>query len=473
MQTLKNFINNQFVDAHATETLELISPVTEEAIALSPISNRADIDDAVNAAATAFETWGKSTPSERARCLLKLADALEEHARELAETQAKETGQLIAMVESEECAVGADQLRFFAGAARVVQGLAQGEYMEGFSSSIRREPLGVVAQVTPWNYPLMMALWKLGPALAAGNTVVLKPSDTTPSSTLKLAEYIAEIFPAGVINFVLGDASTGAELVAHPEVKLAAITGSVGAGRAVGESAGRNLKLSHLELGGKAPVVVFADADLEAAADNIAQAGFFNAGQDCTAATRVIVEESAHDKFLELLKAQAQEISCGAPDDENAFYGALNNRKHFEKVLGVIEELPEHASIALGGKRIGDKGFYIEPTIITGLRQDDSAIQEEIFGPVISVQPFSDADDALAKANGVNYGLASSVWTTDHATAQRFGRELDFGCVWINCHIPLTAEMPHGGFKDSGHGNDLSIYSIEEYSRIKHVMTAI
>lgn len=471
-QTLKNYINNEYVAAQGEGTLELQSPVTEEIIAISPISNEADVNAAVAAAKEAFKTWRRTTPSERQACLLKLADALEEHGREIAEIQSRETGQLIAMVESEECGVGADQLRFFAGAARVLSGLSQGEYMEGHTSSIRREPIGVIGQVTPWNYPLMMAIWKLGPALAAGNTVVIKPSDTTPSSTLKFVELIGEIFPKGVVNVVLGDASTGATLVAHPDVAMVAITGSVPAGRAVGKSAGENLKRSHLELGGKAPVVVFEDADLQAAAEGIAAAGFFNGGQDCTAATRVLVQDSVQEEFTKLLVAEAEKLRPGAPDDEDAFYGALNNARHFAKVTEILENLPDYATIATGGKRVGDKGFFLTPTIITGLKQSDRPIQEESFGPILTVQPFADADQALEYSNDVSYGLASSVWTNNHKIAERFSRELEFGCVWINCHIPLVAEMPHGGFKDSGYGKDLSMFGFEEYTRIKHVMSA-
>lgn len=471
-QTLKNYINNEYVAAQGEGTLELQSPVTEEIIAISPISNEADVNVAVAAAKEAFKTWRRTTPSERQACLLKLADALEEHGREIAEIQSRETGQLIAMVESEECGVGADQLRFFAGAARVLSGLSQGEYMEGHTSSIRREPIGVIGQVTPWNYPLMMAIWKLGPALAAGNTVVIKPSDTTPSSTLKFVELIGEIFPKGVVSVVLGDASTGATLVAHPDVAMVAITGSVPAGRAVGKSAGENLKRSHLELGGKAPVVVFEDADLQAAAEGIAAAGFFNGGQDCTAATRVLVQDSVQEEFTKLLVAEAEKLRPGAPDDEDAFYGALNNARHFAKVTEILENLPDYATIATGGKRVGDKGFFLAPTIITGLKQSDRPIQEESFGPILTVQPFADADQALEYSNDVSYGLASSVWTNNHKIAERFSRELEFGCVWINCHIPLVGEMPHGGFKDSGYGKDLSMFGFEEYTRIKHVMSA-
>ncbi|PRQ10726.1 gamma-aminobutyraldehyde dehydrogenase [Corynebacterium sp. 13CS0277] len=472
MNTLKNIIGGEFVAAHGTSTLDLVSPVDEQVVGISPISDATDVDAAVTAAAEAFRTWRRTTPAARQAALLAIADLVEEHAQEIAEIQCRETGQLVEMVKTEECLVGADQIRFFAGAARTLQGLSQGEYMEGHTSSIRREPLGVIAQVSPWNYPFMMAVWKLAPALAAGNTVVIKPSDTTPSSTLKFVELMQQVLPAGVVNVVLGDATTGATLVAHPQVRMAAITGSVPAGRAVGRSAGENLKRSHLELGGKAPVIVAADADLPAAAEGIAAAGFFNAGQDCTAATRILVDRAVEEEFTSLLVAEAAKLRCGAPDDPDAFYGALNNRRHFDKVMGVLAELPAHARILTGGTRVGDTGFYLAPTIIAGLTQQDKAIQEETFGPVLTIQSFDTLDEALELANDVSYGLASSVWTTNVHTSDRAARELEFGCVWINCHIPLVAEMPHGGFKDSGYGKDLSLYGMEEYTRIKHVMSA-
>ncbi|QDZ43222.1 aminobutyraldehyde dehydrogenase [Corynebacterium sp. sy039] len=468
----KNFVDNQFVTAHSTHTLELVSPVNEQVIGVSPISNEEDVNLAVAAAKTAWRTWRNSTPSQRQKCLLKLAELLEENARDIAVAQSKETGQIINFVETEECLVGADQLRFFASAARILSGLSTGEYMEGFSSSIRREPVGVIAQVAPWNYPLMMALWKIAPAVAAGNTVVFKPSDTTPGSSLKLAELIAQCFPPGVINIVLGDATTGTYLTKHPDVDMVSITGSVSAGRAVGKVAGENLKRSHLELGGKAPVIVCADADLVKAAEGIAAAGLFNAGQDCTAATRVLVEEEIAQKFIDGLVSEVEKIRPGQPEDAEAFYGSLNNKKHFDKVMKVLAELPDHAHVLTGGKRWGEVGYYVEPTVIAGLKQNDSEIQEEIFGPIITVQTFSNFDHALELANDVKYGLASSVWSSNNEKVQRASRELDFGCVWANAHIPLVAEMPHGGFKESGYGKDLSVYAVEEYTRIKHVMIA-
>ena len=469
---LQNYIDGQFVASASSETINLISPVDESVVGQAPVSDRADVDAAVAAADRAFAGWGRTTPGVRQRALLKLADAIEEHSDEIVEAQSRNTGQLKAMISTEEVAVGADQIRFFAGAARLVEGLSAGEYLEGFTSYVRREPIGVVGQVTPWNYPFMMALWKIGPALATGNTVVLKPSDTTPESTLVLARISKDILPDGVFNVILGTGATGAQLVEHPKIGLVSITGSVRAGIAVASAAAHQLKRSHLELGGKAPAVVFGDVDIAKAATGIAQAAFFNAGQDCTAATRVIVHESIHDRFVQALVQAAQTLQPGLPDDADAFYGPLNNVNHFTAVSQKIAELPPHANVVTGGKRVGDKGFFFEPTIITGVRQDDPIVQNETFGPILTVQPFSTDEQAIDYANDVRYALASSVWTKDHTTAEKFTRALDFGAVWVNCHIPLAAEMPHGGFKYSGYGKDLSIYGVEDYTRIKHVMSA-
>jgi betaine-aldehyde dehydrogenase len=377
------------------------------------------------------------------------------------------------MTKEEEVPPMVDQIRFFAGAARVLEGRSAGEYMAGHTSFIRREPIGVCAQVTPWNYPMMMAVWKWAPAIAAGNTVVLKPSDTTPVTTVRMAELMAEFLPPGVINVICGDRSTGASLVSHPVPNMASITGSVRAGREVAREAGGNLKRVHLELGGKAPVIVFDDADLDAAAEAIAVAGYFNAGQDCTAATRVLAGPGIYEDFVSALAKQAQETKTGEPDDPDVLYGPLNNTNQFQRVQGFLERAPEKAEVVAGGKSLDRNGFFMEPTVVTGLEQTDEMIQQEVFGPVITVQHFDDEEKALAWANDVEYGLAASVWTKDHGRAMRMSRALDFGCVWINTHIPLVAEMPHGGFKSSGHGKDLSMYGFEDYTRIKHVMSNI
>ncbi|KQS20907.1 aminobutyraldehyde dehydrogenase [Frigoribacterium sp. Leaf186] len=472
MATLQNFVDGEFVDAHGTETIDVVSPVTEEVVTTSPVSDDVDVDLAVAAAARAFPGWSRATPSVRQTALLALADALDAHSDALVEAQHRDTGQPKAIIAAEEVAVGADQLRFFAGAARRLDGIASGEYLDGLTSSVRREPIGVVAQVTPWNYPLMMAVWKLGPALAAGNTVVLKPSDTTPESTLVLASLTRGILPDGVLNVVLGDASTGQALAEHPVPGLVAITGSVRAGVAVASSAAQRVARVHLELGGKAPAVVFDDVDVDVVAPQLAEAAFFNAGQDCTAVTRVIVHESLHDDLVDALVRAAEATTTGVAAGDGASYGPLNNARHFAAVSAVVEALPEHATIATGGFRVGDTGFHFAPTVVTGVRQDDAVVQDEVFGPVLTVQSFRTADEALELANGVPYALASSVWTDSHTTAERFARDLDFGCVWINTHIPLAAEMPHGGFKRSGYGKDLSAYGLEDYTRVKHVMSA-